>query len=71
MRRTGAEVRSVVVCFDYAAQRPAPWPATARGALAAYVPDASAGAPAADTLVPNDPLPNTATVDGAGAPGAA
>jgi acyl-CoA thioester hydrolase len=39
-----AEVRSVVVCFDYDAQRPAPWPEATRAALAAYVPDAPPGA---------------------------
>jgi acyl-CoA thioester hydrolase len=31
-----AEVRSVVVSFDYAAQRPAPWSAEARAALEAF-----------------------------------
>lgn len=33
-----AEVRSVVVAFDYASQRPTPWTAEARAALEAYVP---------------------------------
>lgn len=32
-----AEVRSVVVCFDYATQRPTPWTAGVREALGAYV----------------------------------
>lgn len=32
-----AEVRSVVVSFDYAAQRPTPWSAESRAALEAYV----------------------------------
>lgn len=31
-----AEVRSVVVSFDYAAQRASPWPAAMRAALAAH-----------------------------------
>ena len=43
--RVAAEVRSVVVCFDYAAQRPTPWPDATRAALAAYVPPAD-GVPA-------------------------
>ena len=32
-----AEVRSVVVCFDYATQRPTPWTPVVRDALAPYV----------------------------------
>jgi acyl-CoA thioester hydrolase len=32
-----AEARSVVVCFDYEAQRPMPWPAATRRALERYV----------------------------------
>jgi acyl-CoA thioester hydrolase len=34
---TAADVRSVVVAFDYAAKRPRPWTAEARAALEAYV----------------------------------
>ena len=33
-----AEVKSVVVSFDYATQRPTPWSAEARAALEAYIP---------------------------------
>ena len=33
-----AEARSVVVCFDYATQRPTPWLPDARRALERYVP---------------------------------
>jgi acyl-CoA thioester hydrolase len=33
-----AEVRSVVVCFDYGTQRPKPWAADASAMLAEYVP---------------------------------
>lgn len=32
-----AEVRSVVVCFDYETQRPRPWPDAVRHALQPYV----------------------------------
>lgn len=43
-----AEVRSVVVAFDYAAQRPTAWDAAARAAFAAFEdPPAFAAAPAA------------------------
>ena len=35
--RVAAEVRSVVVRFDYAAQRPAPWPDAVRAAFAGGV----------------------------------
>jgi acyl-CoA thioester hydrolase len=37
-----ADVRSVVVSFDYATQRPAPWSAESAAALMAYTPAASA-----------------------------
>jgi acyl-CoA thioester hydrolase len=44
-----AEVRSVVVSFDYATQRPMPWSAESRAALEAYVrvPAAAAATPGA------------------------
>lgn len=60
-----AEVRSVVVCFDYAAQRPTPWPDDARRALAAYVPAAPDRGPA-----PNEPSADGPPASGAGAAGA-
>ena len=41
-----AEVRSVVVYFDYDAQRPRPWTPELRAALAEYVAEQPAGAPA-------------------------
>jgi acyl-CoA thioester hydrolase len=42
-----AEVRSVVVYFDYDAQRPQPWSPELRAALAQYMPGTPAEAPAA------------------------
>ena len=39
-----AEARSVVVSFDYAAQRPAPWSAAARGVLERFIPQEAGGA---------------------------
>jgi acyl-CoA thioester hydrolase len=38
--RVAAEVRSVVVSFDYAAQRARPWPDAMRAALARHAPPA-------------------------------